>query len=696
MPQVTIKDKRIFVDQTPVDLISGEFHYWRVDPDYWGPILKAIKDLDIQTISTYVSWQFHEVAEGHLDFYGETMRSRNLDGFLKEVKENGFWLLVRPGPFIHGETPNMGVPDRIYMHHRLDAYFQAETRAYVEQVAEVIRPYLATHGGPILAVQPDNEIECWDYLYEKELGLRGGDGLFQVFLRERYPSIEALNESWGTHYQGFEGAQGFNGGYKEYRTDRRRFRDALEFRSWYVARYAAWLTRTFKDVGIDVPIYFNGYKNFNKEQNLAQLAEIGDFAGPNLYPTEEFKGDPDEFRAMLEDLRYSKVYSAIPYISEMQAGNAHGMHYPRGLAGPRHYRMMAAGAILSGISSWTWYMLVNRDQWYGSPIDQMGRKPLELFEVYKQIVRAAHSMDLSDLKQLTSSCVAIHHLHFMDQTSTVDLSILRAFYDAGLDYEYYDLELGGPAKPLMFYAGATWLPGEEQQKLRSYVEAGGNLVFCQTTPREDEHLEPCDILGLNEPTRSVGRLYVRHFDTDLLVRLGGQSARVVNPAEIRIYEPEEGDLPIWGRRTPSVAFEDSSSEWARKMTGLACQEDLCVGYVRPLGKGKLIVLGVQPNAELISALHQFLGVPIPVRPIDAVVQTSLFAGKGSFTLVAVNNQTEAHRVLVQLDASTVHDGMYVCEDLFNQLQTSENIQKGRLIVTVPAKDGLLLRLTPQA
>lgn len=691
MHQVLVKSGRILVDDKPVELISGEFHYWRNDPDHWEGILERIQGLGLKSISSYVPWQYHALQTGSYDFTGETKRSRNLVRFLELVAQAGLWLLIRPGPYIYAEWKNAGVPDWVYPYHRLHPEFMKLTQDYVSAVCEVLRPQLATHGGRIVALQADNNIECWDQIYEKQLGLTGGQGPFQTYLQDKYKDVSALNRAWKTQYREFGEAQGYAWSISESKHGRRRYLDMLNFRWWYTNQYARWIKQTYIDVGIDIPIYFNGFISFNKEQNLADLGEIGAFAGPNIYPHNEF-GTHDELQVTLQDLRYVQVYSAIPYITELQAGDSHGLHYPRGVHGPKHYRLTCLAAILAGITSWSWFMLVGRDEWYGSPIDSIGNRPLELYQAFQQLTALAHTLDLPNLRKLAASSIVIRAVQMSDEVSTRCDAVYSAFYRTGVDYELFDPKSGVIIKSLMFYGGSTWLPAGDQKRLRDYVEHGGTLVFFQTHPVEDENLEDCNLLGIAEPVHSLTRMFVAHFDTDILVRLGDTQVRVVAPQRLDIYSTDTG-IPLYGKRVRTTAFEDSSGEWASNMMEMSSQDELCVGYVQTLGKGKLVVLGVEPNADLVIALHNYLGFPAMARAAVAGIQTAIFEGPGYHIVVLINNGVEEKETRVEFAPGIFGSGPYRVEELISGVEQMRNLNRELLIVKVPGKDGVVLRIT---
>src|SRR5215208_2791835 len=100
MPDVRIAERRIWVDNEARALLSGEVHFWRLDPGVWPAVLARARDIGLRVLSTYVCWAFHEVGPREYDFVGATNPRRDLLGFIDLVEREGFWLLLRPGPYI--------------------------------------------------------------------------------------------------------------------------------------------------------------------------------------------------------------------------------------------------------------------------------------------------------------------------------------------------------------------------------------------------------------------------------------------------------------------------------------------------------------------------------------------------------------------------------------------------------------------
>src|SRR4030042_3784454 len=85
-------------DGKPFFLMSGEIHYFRLNPSLWEKHLCLLKRSGANTTSTYVPWDWHEYEEGKFDFTGETDRAGNLKRYLHLCKEVGLHLITKPGP----------------------------------------------------------------------------------------------------------------------------------------------------------------------------------------------------------------------------------------------------------------------------------------------------------------------------------------------------------------------------------------------------------------------------------------------------------------------------------------------------------------------------------------------------------------------------------------------------------------------
>ncbi|WP_330333980.1 beta-galactosidase [Streptomyces sp. NBC_00536] len=142
----------------PHRVISGALHYFRVHPDLWEDRLRRLRALGVNTVDTYVPWNFHESAPGKADFTGP----RDLARFLRTAQDLGLDAIVRPGPYICAEWDFGGLPARLLARDGLrlrcsDPRFEAEVDGWFDLVLPELLPLLASRGGPVVAVQIENE-----------------------------------------------------------------------------------------------------------------------------------------------------------------------------------------------------------------------------------------------------------------------------------------------------------------------------------------------------------------------------------------------------------------------------------------------------------------------------------------------------------------------------------------------------------
>ena len=81
-----------------------------MNAERWEDELIKMKMCGINMVATYVFWIHHEEEEGIFDFSG----SRDIRRFVELCKRHGLYVILRVGPFDHGEVRNGGLPDWLY------------------------------------------------------------------------------------------------------------------------------------------------------------------------------------------------------------------------------------------------------------------------------------------------------------------------------------------------------------------------------------------------------------------------------------------------------------------------------------------------------------------------------------------------------------------------------------------------------
>lgn len=658
-----------------IPLLMGEMHYWRLAPEYWRRALESCRRLGLDMVATYVPWQDHELAPGRFDFTGASSPRRNLAACLDLVHELGFRCFIRPGPYIYSEWTNAGVPDRVALLPRISEAYRREAAVWMRAVTAFLRPYFATStgrfasGGPIVLFQPDNEMDLFSHWFEAKLGLDGpaapeetpGEAgrVFQEFLRSAYPDIAALNTAWETTYADFDHAQPAASP-----TDRSspgalaRARDSWRFQHWATAEALDWHARLYRDLGVDLPMLANYYPGGDVQNWRALSRTSVDMLGIDWYPRSEFTGPPPppgaagasggggifglpparEHRVFLDSCRLQRAVSPVPFIAELECGVWHGYESYTGSFPPSHYRLLACSALLAGIKGWNWYMFVGRDNWCFSPVNERGDIRPDLGEEFVAIHRVWRELDPPTLDKLAPAAAFFD----TEQIGTDDLlgsnPVLQALYDAGADHEILDIDTlrgtdqGGPR--LLLYAAAEWLETRAQERLVSWMEAGGTLVVFRAWPRADSSYRPHNGLGIQLPDRVLS-----HLGKKLELRLG-QGNWGGPPAAATA----EGGVWVWDTLPPGaepitatqVAGKQQAIEnadvWMRGYIG----KRWTVGYRQPRGRGSLVVIGMPVNPDLVRAILTAAGAGPPVRAELPGVQTALFRRESDLYLLAAH------------------------------------------------------------
>jgi len=139
--------------------VIGEFHFARYRAAGWERELAKIKAGGVDTVATCVFWILHEPRPGVWDWTGDF----NLRRFALGCARLRLQLLLRIGPFGHGEMRNGGLPDWLYgqaFEVRSDAPgYLAYVERWYEEVSRQVAGLLFKDGGPVVGVQLENEYQ---------------------------------------------------------------------------------------------------------------------------------------------------------------------------------------------------------------------------------------------------------------------------------------------------------------------------------------------------------------------------------------------------------------------------------------------------------------------------------------------------------------------------------------------------------
>ncbi|MCW2573413.1 MAG: beta-galactosidase [Frankiales bacterium] len=378
--------------ETVLPMVSGAVHYWRHDPDDWPRLLDAVLALGVPMVETYIPWSVHEVSHGVFDFSG----ARDVERFLRLAAERGLQCIVRPGPHINAELPDFGFPSRVLWHSACQAHgplgtpviqhsrsgyfpcpsygspaFMTEVRTWYDAVLPRI-VQLQWPDGPVVAVQVDNEMGYFFFV--------------EPFVMDYRPEVVQDWHDWS----GLAGDPPRDG-----RDEPQRVQSWVRHKEVTRLRALDTLAAAIRESGVHVPVFHNDFPHLGTPIDQATLEASGsiDVAANDLYTQRE------DVATAMQAGRTLAAASQLPYIAELGAGwVADCVGIPQRIS-PVDEEIAILALLLTGVRAWNWYMLAEREHWYGSPIDRFGHLREDEAALYPRLMRVLRELDWWSLER---------------------------------------------------------------------------------------------------------------------------------------------------------------------------------------------------------------------------------------------------------------------------------------------------------
>ncbi|MFA5330237.1 MAG: beta-galactosidase, partial [Prolixibacteraceae bacterium] len=156
---INVNNYYLSFNNKPIIPVTGEFHFSRYPNQYWNEAIRKIKAGGVDIIATYVFWNMHEEWESQYNWSGDN----NLRHFIELCASNKVKVILRIGPFCHGEIRNGGLPDWLLGKplsvRSNDPVYLAYVDRFYKQISQQIEGLLFKDGGPIFAIQIENEYQ---------------------------------------------------------------------------------------------------------------------------------------------------------------------------------------------------------------------------------------------------------------------------------------------------------------------------------------------------------------------------------------------------------------------------------------------------------------------------------------------------------------------------------------------------------
>jgi len=346
---------------------AGAMHYWRVEPAAWIACLRAMRDVGLRVVETYIPWRVHD-AHGRYEFAGR----HDLGRFLDEAHALGLAAFVRPGPHVNAELTGFGFPDRIladpaiasrtaagtpaFMPAPPRAFpipsyasekLHAQVRTWYAAVAEVLRPRLAPEG-PVVAIGVDNEAQmffrlgAFDHDYHPDALAWWREHCAAIGLPESDPPRDATDPTTAAAW--------------------------VRFKDVYLARALGAFAGMLDDVGLgEVARCHNLPPTEPFLYDLPRIAgAIGGPVGIDVYSS----------RADLGAARRRALHvvgsSDLPLVLECGVGFFPWVPPLDRDGDPDRARDQLLALLAAGIRGFNLFMAVERDRYYGAAIDRHG------------------------------------------------------------------------------------------------------------------------------------------------------------------------------------------------------------------------------------------------------------------------------------------------------------------------------------
>lgn len=158
-------------------LRGGSVQWFRLPESTWNDRLRKYKEMGFNALDIYIAWNQIEPREGEFNF-----EQPNLRRFLELAQSYGLYVAVRPGPYITNEMDGGGLPAWLTRNATKKSYdedgrpnlrtydpdFIKPVSRYLKALNEVLKPYMADQGGPIVLYVIENEYNWFERSFQTD------------------------------------------------------------------------------------------------------------------------------------------------------------------------------------------------------------------------------------------------------------------------------------------------------------------------------------------------------------------------------------------------------------------------------------------------------------------------------------------------------------------------------------------------
>lgn len=602
-------------------------------PEHWGrkmweEDLLCMKDAGIEVVRVAeFAWSKIEPREGEYTY-------EFFDDFLDLAEKNGMRVIfstptATPPAWLTEAYPEVlnATRDGDLIRHGSRRHYNYNSPVYREYCANIVEHVAGHYAGhpAVIGWQIDNEFNCENWAFYSE----SDNKAFRRFLKEKYDTVECLNEAWGTVFWN-QTYTAFSEVHVPRRTNTGAVNPHLEldyirFISDSVRKFAAMQSDILRKY-IKPGDFITTNGMFGHIDNHGLTRDNLTFYTYDSYPNFAYCVDgfrPEEpFKDRWSSRALTEVRSISPKfgIMEQQTG-ANGWNVSMEAPTPRigqitlwTMQSIAHGADYISYFRWRTCPFGTEMYWHGI-LDYSGRENrrlLELKEIHKKLCRmqevagAVYQARVAVVRDYDNIWDAeIDHWHGRIQRPSED-ALFVALQQKHIMYDYVYLDdsvnEGQLARySVLFYPHPEILTEKRMKLLENYVAAGGKIVFgCRTGQK--------DLRGFCVMEKLPG-LAFRLTGTDVL--------------EYSLAAPDEADVHVlWdGAELSAPIFRDMLAAAGEDATVLARYVGGCYAgepalICNSFGKGKAYYYGSTFDVDTVKFFLEKLSV---IEPLEAVL-----------------------------------------------------------------------------
>jgi beta-galactosidase len=630
---ITHSDTKLIIGKEEYAPYAAEMHYFRIPKRYWSICFERIRRAGFRIISSIVPWNLHEDDSREFDFSGYSDPSKDLIVFVELVREFGFKLMLRPGPWVFSEWDNNGLPRFLEKYPEVFArtkdgelirsnnragvtagYFPSVghprylnfVRHYFNGLTEIIKNYVYPRG-PLFLMELDSQsyfggnwrphLADYNEHVVKEL--------YPAWLQTQYGDIKTLCGVYDTKYKDFSEVtppvEFSDVGKKELA----RILDWFRFKEYLLTSFLAELREMYKTFSCE-PMFFCTL-SFRDEYHAPvtgpKLVADGSLHAVNLC-WDLTTGEN------LSRVRHLRTVTEFPYVAEIPVGNwsyspeRSEQYYPIGADATRY---MTTVALAGGAKALCYNMFVGRDHWYGSALASDGTIQ-ESYDLIRTFNTNAQNYDIASFRPFTEIGLAAYRPYTWESSLewTDDRKSLARYLSSttiprlarDLDLLKYDFgipDLSTPSSLDKF--GTIIVPvadvmGEhEQTYLLELARKGTNIILIGLLPQVDTSMANCPVLSKALKCKSAPQFALGHI-------AGGEGHEFTS----MVF----GSLKTTERRSRRLALSD------RKAVAISFSKF----------KGTVVLISFDPSTESNHQKMAFLEHVLHSCKIRKYVETS--------------------------------------------------------------------------